>query len=59
MYRIIDVDAALAYARPRWDAFVLRLAVADPLLPDGAGSYVVRFGAGGRRATTPARRTRR
>ncbi len=47
MYRVVDADAALAYVRPAWDEFVVRIDVDDPLLAGAAGTRTIRFGPSG------------
>ena len=48
MYRIIDIDAALACVPPARDAFALRIDVRDDVVPALAGTRTVRFGDGTR-----------
>jgi predicted acetyltransferase len=44
MYRVLDVDAALAYLAPSREPFTLRLAVDDPLVAANSGARAYRFG---------------
>jgi predicted acetyltransferase len=47
MYRIVDLDAALAYVLPEHDTFALRLDVRDDVLPRNSGAHTFRFAAAG------------